>query len=808
MTKKSGRRPFKKAALPKKRARKPKKRTTKKKSLTNTKRNIFFALFFSCALFLAFFLWIDSRVLHRLIEQQNTSIAAVYTDILQITPGTKISAEQFREELLARGYAQMNGETQEAGQFKYVAGEISGKLREFTSASGSLYPARRFSFPLPQTGDRSASITLEPRILAPLLSGEQRAHSFKTLKELPLSIQQAVIAIEDERFYKHFGVDLIGIARAMVINLSTLSLAQGGSTLTQQLAKNTLFSRKRVLSRKIMEALAAISIEMRLSKERILELYLNEIYLGQEGSVAIHGVGAASMTFFGKTIEELTLGEAALIAGMIQAPSAYSPRRHLNRALERRRHVLQKMEELGFISAKDREQAELSKPQIIKQKHFERRAPFFVDALRSSLSDTIDLESSSISGLKVYTGINFALQECAEKAITAGLRQIERSHPAIAKNTPPVEAALLAIEPASGLVRAWVGGRSYARNQFDRVTLGLRQAGSTVKPFLYLTALDSTLNRYKIAKPTSILPDQPLSVHVMKNRSWEPENYDHTFRGDVSLRNALENSLNLPAVYVSQKVGIDALVNTFKRFNLGAQVPAVPSIALGAFETTLYRLTSAYAALANGGRSVTPRLYTAAVDGSEHAIIQAPFHEQQLASEEAVFVLTHLLKGVVDRGTARSIRTLGFSAPAAGKTGTSNDARDAWFMGFTPSLSAGVWVGFDDNRKFGLTGGKVAVPIWTEFMSCAEHWIEMLDFIPPAGVEMRLIDTVSARLATSACPGEQVIQEAFVRGTEPVTACPEHGGDTLSQSTKEAITQKPDRRRKEATGFWDSLFNW
>ena len=805
MTNKSRKKPAKKAALAQIKPKAAKKKTNKPKEQSKTKRNILFAVFFLLALFIALFLWIDSRVLHRLVEQQNSSIAAVYTDILQVTQGTKLSLDQFREELLARGYAEVNGDPKEPGQFKQVGSEISGSLREFTSSSGVLYATRPFTYPLTK---EASSITLEARILAPLLSGEQRAHRFKTLKELPLILQQAVVAIEDERFYKHFGVDLIGIARALVINVSTLSLAQGGSTLTQQLAKNTLFSRKRVLSRKIMEAFAALSIEMRLSKERILELYLNEVYLGQEGSVAVHGAGAASMTFFGKSVEELTLGEAALIAGMIQAPSAYSPRRHLSRALERRRHVLQKMEDLGFITTNQRNEAQLSKPKIIKQNHFERRAPFFIDALRASLSDTIDLESSSISGIKVYTGINFALQQCAESALATGLRQIERSYPGISKGKRPLEAALLAIEPASGLVRAWVGGRSYGNNQFDRVALGMRQAGSTVKPFLYLTALDASLNRYKIAKATSILPDEPLSVQVMKDRSWEPENYDHTYRGDVSLRSALESSLNLPAVYVSQKVGIEALVNTFTRFKLSAHVPAVPAIALGAIETSLSRLTSAYGALANGGRAVTPRLFTSVVDRGEHVITEAPFQEQQLASEDAVFVLTHILKGVLDRGTARAVRSLGFTGPAAGKTGTSNDARDAWFMGFTPSLAAGVWLGFDDNRKFGLTGGKVAVPIWAQFMSCAENWIEMLDFIAPAGVEMRLIDTASGRLATAACPGEQVIQEAFVAGTEPVSSCPDHDGDQLNSSKKSSSDKKPQRRRENNTGFWDSLFNW
>ncbi len=763
---------------------------------------------FCAALFTA--AWVDRQVVHRLIEQRDTSIAAVYTDNLSITPRTKVSPQQLRDELLVRGYAEVSHAPKDAGEFTFAAGKISGIARRFVSASGAVYEQQKFDYPFASDAKGDNSITLEPRILAPLMSGEQRAHRFKSLKEIPLSLRHAVVAIEDERFYRHMGVDVIGIARAMFINLRAMAFVQGGSTLTQQLAKNTLFSRKRALSRKVMEALAALSIEQRLSKDRILELYLNEVYLGQEGSVAIHGAGAASMTFFGKPIEELSLAQSALIAGIIQAPSAYAPRKHLKRALERQRSVLSKMEELGYITAAERAAAEREKIQIVQQKNFERRAPFFVDSLRTALGDTVDLESSSISGLKVYTGINYALQECAEKAVSAGSRQIERTFPNLSRGKHPLEISLLALDPASGLVRAWVGGHSYAKNQFDRVSLGLRQAGSTVKPFLYLTALDAALNHYKTAKPTSILSDEPLTIQVVSQRAWEPENFDKRFRGDVSLRYALENSLNLPAVYVSQKVGIDSVAHTFELFRLGSHIPAVPSIALGSIDTTLQRLTAAYAALANGGHYVAPRLYTSANDSQDRVIAQTVFEEQTVASEDAVFVLTHILRGVIERGTGHSVRSLGFQRPAAGKTGTSDESRDAWFVGFTPTLAAGVWLGFDDNRKFGLTGGKAAVPIWTQFMRCAEGWVEDLDFVPPPGVEMREIDTVTGKLAAPDCPSESIIDEAFVAGTEPRSYCPEHSDG--AEATEEEIhrhrnnTGSGSRRRRESPGFWQRLF--
>lgn len=755
------------------------------------------------------FVWIDQRVQHHLIERRDSGLAAVYTDMLRITPKTHLTSLQLREELLVRGYTEVSDAPDEPGEFREQSGTLSGVTREFITAGGDRFPQQKFSYPFRSQDQGDQTLILAPRVLAPLLAGEQRAHRYKTLREIPKDLQHAVIAIEDERFYSHMGIDLMGIARAVFINLRALAFVQGGSTLTQQLAKNSLFSRKRAISRKILEALAAISIEWRLPKERILELYLNEVYLGQEGPVAIHGAGAAAMTFFGKPIEELSLGESALIAGMIQAPSAYAPRRHLDRALERRRSVLHKMEELGYISASERQKAELEKPQIVQQKHFERRAPFFVDTLRTALSDSLDLESSSISGLKVYTGINAAIQECAEKAIATGMRQLERSYPDLAKGKR-LEAGLLAIDPASGLVRAWVGGRSYAQNQFDHVSLGIRQAGSTVKPFLYLTSLDPSLNQYKVAKATSILPDEPLSVQVVAQRAWEPENYDRKFRGDVTMRYALENSLNLPAVYVSQKVGIDALAHTYDLFKLSSSLTRVPSIALGAIDTTLFRVTGAYGALANGGRASQTRLFSSVVDGDDHLLLQSLFQEQQLASEDAVFVLTHLMRGVLDHGTGHGARALGFTRPAAGKTGTSNDSRDAWFVGFTPSLAAGVWLGYDDNRKFGLTGGKAAVPIWGQFMRCAENWIEDLDFIPPQGVTFKLIDRKTGRLASSECPEEDLLQEAFVEGTEPLRYCPEHATSEELEREERGLApseEPPSRpRRRRERGFWESLF--
>lgn len=757
-------------------------------------------------------LWrrIDTKVAQRLTSFESPSVPVLYSApldlraILQRSDADSVAKRAFlREALTDRRYTEIVGPPTRQGEYSITPESISIFPRDFTAASGLVYRAQKVTLPLiPQGKGESASPykpLLEPQVISYLGAEEVRASRFVPLDRIPLVVQTAVIAIEDERFYKHLGVDPIGIARAMMRNIAAGRLAQGGSTLTQQLAKNLFLSPKKTITRKLLEIPTAFSLERHLSKKQLLELYLNEVYLGQEGSVSIHGMPQAATTLFGKNISSLTPDEAALLAGIIKAPSYYNPRRHPERAKERRDTVLTKMHELGYITSSEYSLA-LKRPlKITDQQENRRIAPFFATTLEAELSETIDMENAPANGLAVYTGLDLGVQRCAEAAVTKGLAALESTYPRLTKGEKPLEAALVAIEPHSGLVRAWVGGRDYGQSQFNHVSQAVRQIGSTIKPFLYLTALDGSRNSYKVATAASVLEDKPMEIRVGHQPTWSPENYDHEFRGDVSLRYALENSLNMPALYIAERVGLPALKRTLRDFKLATTVQEVPSLALGALDTTLLRLTAAYGALANGGVYIQPRLFTAAIDSVGLRLASSELVEERVSDEGATFILTDILEGVIDRGTGKAVRAKGFTRPAAGKTGTSDNARDAWFVGYTPTLVAGVWVGFDDNSPTGVTGGVAAAPIWGDFMKCSAPFVPAAEFVRPPSVTSAVIDTKSGQLATSECPESERLGEVFLQGTQPTRRCALHPGGGSEPGSG-------DREGSRESGFWGSLF--
>ncbi|MCB0338576.1 MAG: PBP1A family penicillin-binding protein [Bdellovibrionales bacterium] len=759
------------------------------------------------------FYYVDHKVSLLLNRRGDTQRSLILSDLFQIHEGFTLSSEQFLNQLKRRSYRPVESNPENPGEYFQQGSILTIKTHSFIDSTGSLRPDKSIAVDLEtkeiydkELGDHT-TLELEPEPLGRLGGGAIKAKQFVALEDIPVSIQQAITSIEDERFYSHAGIDLIGIARASIANLKAMGIVQGGSTITQQLAKNLLFTPRRTIGRKILEALAALSLEVRLNKREILEMYLNEVYLGQEGSVAIHGVAEAASAFFGKEVKDVTLSEAALLAGVIQAPSRYSPQRHLTRALDRRDTVLNKMHELRLISDSALRDALDEKISVAAGKSYRRKAPYFIAALEKELEEKLYLDAAIAAGISVYTGILPDMQSCAESAVSSGLMEIEKSRPALGKGSKKLQVGLLALEPSTGKIRAWVGGRSFGAEQFDHVNQAQRQVGSTVKPFLYLTALDPSLNQYRTATPISLISDRPLSVDLPTKTRWEPENYDKKFRGDVTFRYALEHSLNTPAVYIGQRVGIEALLRTVHGFGLGYDWPAVPSLALGSGDTSLLTLTTAYAGLANGGVSVNTSLYSSVLDRSGVTLLERELLRHRVADENAVFVLTDILQGVIERGTGQVVRRLGYIGPVAGKTGTSNDTRDSWFLGFTPTLTAGVWVGFDDNSKTGLTGASGAGPIWAHFMKCAQPFHEAANFTPPGGVVFLEIDGVSGGLATPQCPSGNIVREVFVRGTQPQRPCPLHlrydEGDMEPQRDNTLDERSPRPRRRS---FFDILF--
>jgi penicillin-binding protein 1B len=774
---------------------KPRKSPKPKRQRRRVRTLLFPAIILAAALLYAAWSSVDRKVTTRLNSIHNPRLPVILSApfdlsgfISRLAGYSPKAAASARAALSERRYSEVSGSPSRPGDFSISDTSITVFARAFTDQIGQSVPARKESLSWRDTDGMPRRFVIEPQIISYIGSADSRASSYVQLSSIPASVQNAVLSIEDERFYKHFGLDPYSIARATVRNIMALRFAEGGSTLTQQLAKNLFLSPKKTFTRKLLEVPTALSIERHLSKQEILELYLNEVYLGQEGSIAIHGMPEAASAFFGKNLADLRLEEAATLAGMIKAPSLFNPRRFPDRARDRRDTVLRKMLENEKITETELTLAKSKPIKTVTQQEHRRLAPFFTAELESKLSETLDLEHAARSGLAVYTSLDLSLQRCAEQAVARGTAEIEKVNPNLSRQDSRLESTLVAIEPYSGLIKAWVGGRDFSESQFNRVTQSTRQIGSTIKPFLYLTALDGSLNSYKVATGASIVEDKPMEFKTKGQKAWAPENFDHDYRGDVTVRYALENSLNMPALYIAERVGIPAVKRALQGFEISAKdFSSVPSLALGALDTNLLRLTSAYGALANGGIFVEPRLYSVALDGDNERLSSAKIREKRVADEAATFVLTNILQGVIERGTGKGARAKGFTAPAAGKTGTSDSSRDAWFVGFTPTLVAGVWVGLDNNSPTKLTGGGAAAPIWGDFMACAAPFLSTPQFIPPREIQTVAIDQDSGLKATDSCPTSRVVNEVFVSGTEPEHLCLNHPGNILSES----ITRPP-----------------
>ncbi len=749
---------------------------------------------------------LNIKIEQRLASGRQSEGKGIYADTILLKTDVPFSQDRILKMLERRHYLPVeklpsNGEYQKTAElltFKTrtwlddLLEEKGGELARFDATTGLI---QNLSIPDKQF------VILEPELITNGETGDMRSSRYKNIEDFPKHLRSAVLSIEDERFYSHFGLDILGISRAIFTNISAGGIVQGGSTITQQLAKNLFFSPQRSFVRKISEAIAAVLLETKLSKDQILEMYLNEIYLGQVGPIAIHGMGEAAQSFFQKDVSDITVAESAILAGLIKAPSYFSPRKHLKRAETRKLTVLAKMQDLKEISsatfnAAKNENVTVHPP--VRRTHI---APYFVTALRQELQASMNIEAALNNNASIYTGLHIEMQECGEVAVKNGLAKL-KDHYLRRNKTKELQGGLVSIDVASGKVRAWIGGEDYTLNQFDHVYQAKRQVGSTIKPFVYLTALDPLLNSYKVATPISLISDKPLTIDVTSQPTWEPQNYSKEFYGDVTLRYAFENSLNIPAVYVGQKVGPEAMATTIQSFGVAKEVLAVPSLALGAIDTTLLNLTNAYAALANGGYYAEPLVFSS-VRNTDQVFLASARNEQRVASEDAVYVITDLMMGVIERGTAKSIRANGYAGPGAGKTGTSNEGRDTWFVGFSPDIVTGVWVGYDDNSETGLTGGLAAAPIWAEYMQCIAPFHNKLSFLAPPGVIFADVDYTTGSRAMPGCKSKLIAREVFIKGTEPLSVC-DDGLQEVAPNRDLNIPAEPSKKRK---GLWDILFN-
>ncbi len=578
---------------------------------------------------------------------------------------------------------------------------------------------------------------------------------FMPLAQVPQSLRDAIIATEDKRFYSHSGVDPIGVARAVFQNYRRGRIVEGGSTITQQLTKLLFLTPDKNLERKLKEAVLALELERRYSKDRILEMYLNQVYFGH----GAYGVEAAARTYFGKSVTELNVREAALLAGLPRAPSTYSPFERPEAAKRRREVVLRRMVEYGVL--KDADATRLAKAglDLVPPERRRTTGQYFLEYVQQQLESKYGADMVFKGGLNVYTTLSPSMQLTAEQSLREGLRALAGRSKAARPGEHP-EGALITIEPQTGQVKAMVGGFDFFKSEFNRATQAKRQPGSAFKPFIYIAALESGLTA------ATQVEDAPVSYAVGSNgQPWKPVNYDRKFRGLTTLEQALEESVNVVTVKVQERIGLSRTIQVARRLGVTSALELNLSLALGTSDMTLLELTSAYSAFANQGVWQPPTTIRYVTDAQGKLLEEHVPEGREAVSPEVAYVITHMMRGVVERGTGTAAKALG--RPVAAKTGTTNDYSNAWFIGFTPRLATGVWVGYDRPRSLGTeeTGGRLAAPIWTAYMMKALGDSPKEDFPVPDKVVIVPVDLDPSNECV------RPVAMAFVKGTEPAVGC-------------------------------------
>jgi penicillin-binding protein 1B len=674
--------------------------------------------------------------------------------------GARGDSERFVSRLERLGYHRVEGSPAK-GQYHWSPPELTVYVRGHrapgsTQAEG-VFVLRRTSAGawdlFDGLGGPVSELRLEPELVAELSGAKSQRREPAAWEQIPQTLRDAVIATEDKRFWGHWGFDPRAIIRATLGNLMGREL-QGASTITQQLSKNLFLSPRRTMARKVSEAALAVYLELRLPKKRILTLYLNHIYLGQDGPASVMGVRSAARHYFSKEVADLTLPESALIAGVIRGPGIYNPFRDPAAAKARRNHVLRRMYEEEMISKLELAAA-LDAPLGTSHGNTSedrRDSAYYGAEVVRQLLPRYGGDSLFRHGLSIYTAMDPLLQSQARLALRGSKNQ----------------AALVAIDPRDGSVLALTGGRDFNESQFNRATQALRQPGSTFKPFVFAAALQMGLT------PATILGDRPRTFPGDDGKGWSPENYGGVYYGTATMRQALALSLNAATLDLAERVGLNRIKETARACGITSPMQNDLGLALGASEVGLLELVAAYEPFVNAGRRPTPRLITAVVD-SEGVVLESALPESTTAfSPEVAYMMTSILESVVKLGTARGVKGLGINFPIAGKTGTTNDGRDAWFVGYTSALLAGVWVGDDNNRALKLTGAKDALPLWAAFMEEADADRPGETFPRPEGVLEILICPESGMLARSGCPHKR--NEFFLSGTDPQRDCPLHPG--------------------------------
>jgi penicillin-binding protein 1B len=699
----------------------------------------------------------------------------LYAKATRIAPGRSYPASLLISDLEAEGYREdTDTDPLPAGRYRKAGHGLAVHLRRFPRPDGGeggglveiTWRGNRIAA-LRQDGEKADSVILEPPLLASYYGPEQHERRPVRMDQVSRDLINAVVAAEDDNFFDHSGVSFSGIARAFWVNFRGGEIRQGGSTLTQQLVKNLYLTHERTWGRKGQELILAVLLELRYEKEEILEAYLNEIYLGGSGGVSLMGMGAASRAYFGKDTNQLDLAEAATLAGAIRAPASYSPLAHPEKSKERRDWVLQRMLKLGLAEPERVARALASPLNVAPEPLVRRRAPYFADAVAAEAQRRFGVEDLADGGYVFFSTLDWRNQQAAQEAVEEGLKAAEKGYQKGHKGTGPLQSALVSLDPETGGILAYIGGRSYGGSQFDRAGQALRQAGSAFKPIVYAAAFESG----KVT-PASFLEDEPLTVRLA-TMNWSPKNDDGSFHGQVTVRMALEKSYNPATARLAMEVGMKRIIDLAHDMGISSKMEPFPSVALGAAEVTPVELATVYATLAAGG--VRPPLHglMAVLDRYGKPVDGAPVGEpERVLSAQSAYIVTSLLQGVLVRGTARGAAS-GLRGDLAGKTGTTNKRRDSWFGGYSPERATVVWVGYDDNASTRLSGARAALPIWVRFTAKVAPRSGFSTFPQPPGLTTALIDSTTGLLATEYCP--LPMTEVFREGEAPTGICNRHG---------------------------------
>jgi penicillin-binding protein 1B len=710
-----------------------------------------------------------------------TRSAGIYAAPKQLRVGQALTPERLIELLKHAGYVEKTQQADKA-RGRYSPGD--GSINIEPSSNITVDGQRQFQnvrVQFSRNGKAISSLTeldsnthldkawLEPELISSVTGRERAKRKVIGFNDLPPHLVKAITVTEDRAFFEHYGVNVRGILRALVRRYdsdpNSPIARQGGSSITQQLVKNLLLSPEKTLKRKIAEAYMSVILETRLSKEQIFALYCNQVYLGQQAGFSINGFGEAADSYFNKDVTNLTLPEAAFLAGLIRSPNRYNPYHDINTATARRNQVLDNMAETGAISGEEANQAKQTPLQVAatKGRIDVSDAPYFADYVQGQLGDII-AGPGAAEHLRIYTTVDLDLQRAAYAAVSKQLAALDKVE---AKRFEPgtLQAALVAMNARTGEIVAMVGGRDYGRSQLNRVSDALRQPGSVFKPFVYATALNTAYDPVpRVITPATTYIDEPKTF-TFDNQEYSPGNFGDTYsNAPVTLRDGLVHSLNVVTVDVAMEVTIGRVMNLAAKAGLPKPPRAYPAMALGTNEATPLQLASAYTGFATLGTRTTPIAINRITTGSGVTIAAPTPQKNEMLRPDVAYVMTSFMKDVINRGTAAKVRARGFKANVAGKTGTS---RDGWFAGYTPSLVCVVWVGFDDGSQLGLTGANSALPIWTDFMevALAEHPEWQGDWQMPAGIEQVAIDPKTGGPASEDDPDKRI--ELFINGTTP-----------------------------------------